>query len=98
MNTAATVIARPTMPSGVSLADRATAELDQLMQEYLMISADALDVMVALYDAAENGTPVPAEASAFVARLGAWEGGFQRVLLALDAPASRPLAPRMSVV
>jgi hypothetical protein len=47
-------------------------DLDQLLQDYLTLNADALDVLVGLYDAA-GGDPLRPETRAFVSRLGDWE-------------------------
>lgn len=50
-----------------------TSDLDQLLQEYMALNAEALELLAALYHAAETGTGVPAQTARFVPRLSAWE-------------------------
>ncbi|HUE96240.1 MAG TPA: hypothetical protein VMN39_06250, partial [Longimicrobiaceae bacterium] len=42
-----------------------SVHIDQLLQEYQVWSAEALDVLVALYEAMDAGSHVPAEAERF---------------------------------
>lgn len=76
MNTAITPLNRRIPSPAVSASDH----IDQLMQDYLVWSAEALDVLVALYEAVDSGDGAPAEAGDFAARIGSWEDRLSVVL------------------
>ena len=72
-----------------------TVDLDQLLQDYLALNADALDVLVGLY-AAQDGREVHPETRAFVGRLGEWERKLHAALKQLGGePAAAPIAAAM---
>lgn len=83
MNTPVTPLTRRVPSSAVSASDH----LDQLMQDYLVWSAEALDVLVALYEAVDSGGGAPAEAGHFAARIGSWEDRLSVVLTQLGSRA-----------
>lgn len=70
----------PPVPDG-----QESVQLDRLVQEYLVWSAEALDVLVALYEAVDQGGDAPAEATRFAERIGAWEDQLSDVLGRLSA-------------
>ena len=65
--------------------------LDELLQEYLVWSAEALDVLVSLYEAVDAGGDTPPEAARFATRIAAWEDRLSEVLERLSPPARERL-------
>ncbi|MEX2582277.1 MAG: hypothetical protein WD766_03340 [Gemmatimonadota bacterium] len=61
-------------------------ELDQLLRDYLAWNAEALDVLVAIYEAAGTGGEAPPEAGAFASKIASWENRLSQVLDRLARP------------
>lgn len=79
-------------------ADSGNADLDQLLQDYMSLNADAIELLAALYEAAETGAGVPPQTARFVPRLGAWEDRLFHVLDRLATAAEQLPDERMFAV
>ena len=79
-------------------ATAATPELDQLLQDYMALNAEALDLLAALYEAAETGTGVPPQMASFVPKLTDWEDRLFNVLDRLATTAEQLEGQRMPAV